>query len=78
MLTHLFFFFFEKLIITLKVLVYNGIDKLHFHGRYHRYQRGHPLRRANQMSTSLTKVAKPYNTGNNTSGGYKDSCMNRW
>ena len=56
----------------------DGIDELNFHGQYHCYQRGHPLRRADQMSTSLMKVAKPFNTGNNTSGGYKDNCMDRW
>ena len=56
----------------------DGTDELNFHGQYHQYQKGHPLRRVDQMSTSLTKVAKPFNTGNNTSGGYKDSCMDRW
>ena len=56
----------------------DGIDELNFHGQYHHYQQGHPLRRVDQMSTSLMKVAKPFNTGNNTSGGYKDSCMDRW
>ena len=30
------------------------------------------------MSTSLMKVAKPFNTGNNTLGSYKDSYMDRW
>ena len=30
------------------------------------------------MSKSLTKVAKPFNMGNNTSGSYKDSYMDRW
>lgn len=28
--------------------------------------------------TSLTKVAKPFNTNNNTPSGYKDSCMDSW
>ena len=58
--------------------MFDGTDELNLHGRYHHYQRGHPSRRTYQMSTSLTKIAKPFNTGNNTSGSYKDSCMDHW
>ena len=45
--------------------------------RSHQDQRGRPLRRANHMSISLTRVTKPFNAANNIPSGYKTSCTDR-
>ena len=37
-----------------------------------------PLRWAQEASTSLTKIAEPFNATNNTSDGYKTICTDRW
>ena len=48
-------------------LTFDGTDKLNFLERPHQDRRGRSIRRANQMSISLTEVTKPFNAINNMS-----------
>ncbi|KAK9997456.1 hypothetical protein SO802_022142 [Lithocarpus litseifolius] len=56
----------------------DGTDEFNPPERSYQDQRDRPLRQANHMSISLTKVMKPFNAANNVPSCYRTSCTDRW